>query len=258
MERTSSRGLMDWEPWRMAALIGAVVAGLSSCVLPLPIGYERAEISQTELSVEELETVAPGYAIALVATTASSPSFLKAPIPTDDNLVDCFDEKFKTALSPTKVILPPEYEAIQQAKNFDMLKSSSLTPDWVESDRIHEIKVEEKIKYLIALEQSTIEIGESGVVDVGVPLGEEELPLAGAGFSETDKESTLRAIIFDTESTKEAGRIAVTVEYDSAVVGIGVMPFYVIGGEIVIVDSVLCNEMAEQLIKVFGGTEPSR
>ena len=119
------------------------------------------------------------------------------------------------------------------------------------------INVKEKIKYLIALEQSTIKIGESRGVDFSVPA-EESLPLAGAGFSETDKESTLRAIIFDAESTKEAGRIAITVEYDSAGGGIGLAPFYVVGGEIVIVDSVLCNEMAKQLIKVFGGTEPSR
>jgi hypothetical protein len=247
---------MDWKPWRLAALIGAVVAGLSSCVLPLPIGYERAEISKTELSVKELETVAPGYAIALVATTASSPSVLNAPIPTDDSLVDCFDEKFKTALSPTKVFLPSEYEAIQQAKNVDMVKSSSLTPDWAESDRIHEINVKEKIKYLIALEQSTIKLGESGGVDFG--LGDESLPVAGVGFWERDEESTLRAIILDAESIKEAGRIAITVEYDTAGGGIGLAPFYVVGGEIVIVDSVLCHEMAKQLIKVFGGTEPSR
>jgi hypothetical protein len=137
-----------------------------------------------------------------------------------------------------------------------MVKSSSLTPDWAESDRIHEINVKEKIKYLIALEQSTIKLGESGGVDFG--LGDESLPVAGVGFWERDEESTLRAIILDAESIKEAGRIAITVEYDSAGGGIGLAPFYVVGGEIVIVDSVLCHEMAKQLIKVFGGTEPSR
>jgi len=66
--------------------------------------------------------------------------------------------------------------------------------------------------------------------------------------------STFSATIIDTKATGTVGLITVTAMYDQAAVGVVI--FFAVGVEaveIVLVDSVLCKEMAKQLIKVFGG-----
>ena len=90
---------------------------MGGCVLPLPLGVDQAEVTKVEMSIDEVETVDPGFAVALVSATGGV-----SPIPADDNLFGCLDEDFKAELLPTKVILPTEYEAIQIAKKVPLVR----------------------------------------------------------------------------------------------------------------------------------------